>query len=138
MPLEVPLVEALDDGNGPQNNRDACDKTADPDGTPGIDLPTRAFSAMTRERAEGFILVLSGPMFGGPYQLVIADLALKHGLPMISNSLFLTEAGGLMSYLPSETALFRRAAAYVDKILKGAKPADLPVERPTQFELVIN
>ena len=68
----------------------------------------------------------------------IVDLASKTRLPGIFPDRELAEAGGLMSYGPSLTANYHRAATYVDKILKGAKPADLPVERPTTFELVIN
>jgi putative tryptophan/tyrosine transport system substrate-binding protein len=69
---------------------------------------------------------------------IIADLGLKHRLPIISLFSRIVEAGGLMSYGPDLVDLFRRAASYVDKILKGAKPADLPVEQPTKFDLVIN
>jgi len=68
----------------------------------------------------------------------LASLALKHRLPAIYNDKLLVEAGGLMSYGASDRELHRRAAAYVDKILKGAKPRDLPVEQPTKFEFVIN
>jgi putative ABC transport system substrate-binding protein len=65
-------------------------------------------------------------------------LALKNRMPAVYHSIEFVEDGGLMTYSVSITDLFRRAAAYVDKILKGAKPADLPVEQPTKFEFVIN
>jgi putative ABC transport system substrate-binding protein len=68
----------------------------------------------------------------------IAEFALQNRVPTASFQRLYTEAGTLLSYGPSFAALFLRAATYVDKILKGAKPADLPVERPTKFELVIN
>jgi putative ABC transport system substrate-binding protein len=68
----------------------------------------------------------------------IADLALKSRLPSAYNRREGAEAGGLLSYGPNRAEMYRRAATYVDKILKGARPADLPVEQPTRFELVVN
>jgi putative ABC transport system substrate-binding protein len=76
------------------------------------------------------------PLFG--LRARITELALKHRLPALYYLPSLAHVGGLMSYAPSYSDLFRRAATYVDKILKGAKPADLPVEQSTTFELVIN
>jgi putative tryptophan/tyrosine transport system substrate-binding protein len=73
-----------------------------------------------------------------PHTKKIGDLALKNRLPSMHEVMHYVEAGGLMSYGASDVDLFRRAAAYVDKILKGTKPADLPVEQPTKFEFVIN
>ena len=102
----------------------------------GDDDVPRAFKRITDQRA-GAVIVFSGPFL---YSLrkQIADHALKNGLPAISAYRAGPEAGGLMSYGPSLSDLWRRAAIYVDKILKGAKPGDLPVEQPTKFELVIN
>jgi len=95
-----------------------------------------AFSAMVRERADG-VLVLSTPLFiAGAKRL--AELALTHKLPSLFGPKHHVAAGGLMSYSPDRPDLYRRGAIFVDKILKGAKPADLPVEQPTKFELVIN
>jgi putative ABC transport system substrate-binding protein len=95
-----------------------------------------AFSAMTRERAEALI-AFSDPLFV-LHRRRIADLAAKNHLPAVYASREVVDSGGLMSYGPSTSDLFRRAAVYVGKILKGAKPADLPMEQPTKFELVIN
>jgi putative ABC transport system substrate-binding protein len=81
--------------------------------------------------------VLEGPVFINQ-RTQIAELAVKSGFPAIYSRAENVEAGGLMSYGVSVTDLFRRAAVYVDKILKGAKPADIPVEQPTKFEFVIN
>lgn len=95
-----------------------------------------AFSAMKRERAEAFI-VLADPLFLSE-RTRLADLAVKGRLPGAFNVRQYAEAGGLISYGASLADMFRRAAVFVDKILKGTKPADLPVEQPTKFELVIN
>jgi|SRR5688572_16083160 len=95
-----------------------------------------AFLAIVREHA-GAVLVLSTPLFiGGAKQL--ADLALKHKVPTMFGSREHVEAGGLLSYSPDRADLYRRAATYVDKILKGTNPADLPVQQATKFELAIN
>jgi putative ABC transport system substrate-binding protein len=95
-----------------------------------------AFAAMSREKADG-LLVLSTPLFiAGAKQL--AELALAHKLPSLFGPRHHVEAGGLMSYSPDRADLWRRAAVYVDKILKGAKPHELPVQQPTKFELAIN
>jgi ABC-type uncharacterized transport system substrate-binding protein len=95
-----------------------------------------AFSAMKRERAGGLVL-FADSMFG-TYRARIFDLAAKSRLPAIFWQSGFAEAGAFMSYGTSYPDLFRSAAVYVDKILKGAHPADLPVEQPTKFELVIN
>jgi putative ABC transport system substrate-binding protein len=99
------------------------------------DFP-RAFAEMKRTQADA-LTVLSSPVFAGERRR-IAALAVKNRLPTVFAFRSYVDAGGLMSYGPNIADLFRRAATYVDKILKGAKPADLPVEQPTTFELVVN
>lgn len=101
----------------------------------GDDLD-RAFQAAIREKARA-VLISQGALFG-TYRLRIADLALKSRLPTISGEAGFAEAGGLMFYGVNIPETWKRAAYYVDKILKGAKPADLPVERPSKFELIVN
>jgi putative ABC transport system substrate-binding protein len=96
----------------------------------------RAFSVMARERAGAVIVAIDAFFIQQGRQ--IADLAAKHRLPSMSGSREYVEAGGLMSYGQNLADNYRRAATYVDKILKGAKPGDLPVEQPTTFELFIN
>jgi putative tryptophan/tyrosine transport system substrate-binding protein len=95
-----------------------------------------AFAAMTRAHA-GALLVLADTLFF-EYRRRLAELAATSRLPIMHYSRAFVEAGGLISYWASEPGGWRRGATYVDKILKGAKPADLPVEQPTKFELVIN
>jgi putative tryptophan/tyrosine transport system substrate-binding protein len=96
-----------------------------------------AFSAMARNRAGAVIIQ---PLFAGVLGLAgpIAELATKNRLPTISDGLRFAEAGGLIYYGPDQLALWRRIPDYVDRILKGAKPADLPVEQPSKFELILN
>ncbi len=94
------------------------------------------FRAASKGRADAGLL-LGGPMLNS-HRTQIADLAAKNRLPAAHGQPEFMDAGGLMFYGASITEMFRRAATYVDKILKGAKPADLPVEQPTKFELVIN
>jgi putative ABC transport system substrate-binding protein len=96
-----------------------------------------AFQAAVKERAGAVLMEVSGPITG-PHRKEIAELAVKSRLPVIYGRREPVEAGGLMSYGVSVDDLDRRAATYVDKILKGRKPADLPVEQPTKFEFVIN
>jgi putative ABC transport system substrate-binding protein len=95
-----------------------------------------AFAAMIKERV-GALFVFGDPMFS-VHRARLADLAVQKRLPSMHTNRLHVEAGGLMCYGPSFSDLWRRAATYVDKIFKGAKPADLPVEQPTKFELVIN
>ena len=102
----------------------------------GLNDTEVAFRAATKERADA-VLMLGGPVLASQ-RTQIVNLAVKSRLPAISRNRGDVEAGGLMAYGVSNTDLSRRAATYVDKILKGAKPADLPVEQPKKFELVIN
>jgi putative ABC transport system substrate-binding protein len=95
-----------------------------------------AFSAMTKERA-GALIVLADLRFNQHLKRLV-DLAAEHRLPAAYTSTDFVEGGGLLSYGPNWPDQFRRAAGYVDKILKGAKAADLPIEGPTKFELIIN
>jgi len=95
-----------------------------------------AFQAATKARAQA-LLTLPDPLINAQLQRIV-DFAAKSRLPAIYAGPEFVEAGGLMSYAPDYIDQFRRAATYVDKILKGAKPGDLPVEQPAKFELVIN
>jgi putative ABC transport system substrate-binding protein len=95
-----------------------------------------AFASLTRGRADA-LLVFSDAMFA-QHRAEIIDLAAKRGLPTVFAGREAAEGGGLAAYGPDRRYVHRRAAAYVDKILKGAKPGDLPVEQPTKFELVVN
>jgi ABC-type uncharacterized transport system substrate-binding protein len=96
-----------------------------------------AFRAMTKERANG-LLVRLGPRGSSGYDKRVAELAAKSGLPSIPNATRWADAGGLMSYGADFNISDRRAAIYVDKILKGTKPGDLPVEAPMKFQMTIN
>ena len=95
-----------------------------------------AFSAMTRWNADALI-VLPSPMLFAEHRRIV-ELAAKNQLPAMYQAREFVDAGGLMSYGANLADLNRRAATYVDKILKGAKPSDLPVEQPTRFELLVN
>ena len=96
-----------------------------------------AFRAARKSQADAVLWLVSGPI-GGTHRTRIGELAVQSRLPAICEQTEYVEAGGLMSYGVSFTDLDRRAATYVDKILKGANPADLPVEQPKKFEFVIN
>jgi putative ABC transport system substrate-binding protein len=96
----------------------------------------RAFSDMSRARADA-LTALGSPMHYNERRRIV-DLAAKSRLPAVYGLREYVDAGGLMTYGPNTTDNYRRAATYVDKILKGAKPGDLPVEQPTKFELIIN
>jgi putative ABC transport system substrate-binding protein len=95
-----------------------------------------AFAAMERERAQALIVEITP--FTGDNRKRIVELAAQHRLPTLIEARGFVQIGGLMSYGPSLLEMYRRSAHYVDRIFKGAKPADLPVEQPTKFELVIN
>ena len=99
-------------------------------------VPVATFASMTRERVDGFV-ELGSPLFFN-YRARLAELALKHRLPGAFGVKEFVDAGGLMSYGADAVDLHRRAALYIDKILKGAKPADLPVEQASKYLLVIN
>jgi putative ABC transport system substrate-binding protein len=105
-----------------------------------VRLPTpefhKAFQLAGKERVRA-IITTSVPGLSG-HHTQIADLAVQNRLPLMSESVTVVEAGGLASYDANRDEIFKRAAVYVDKILKGTKPADLPIEQPTKFELVIN
>jgi putative ABC transport system substrate-binding protein len=98
----------------------------------GTDEFGAAFSAIEKERADVIILQASLP------RRPALDLAMNHHLPLVGASRPIAEAGGLIAYSANQNDQYRRAAYYVDRILKGAKPSDLPVEQPTKFDLIIN
>ena len=95
-----------------------------------------AFSAMARERADALLVLAASPFYVAQRQL--GDLAVRHRLPTMFGVRAHAEAGGLLSYGADYADLFRRSAAYVDKILKGANPAELPIDQATRFEMVVN
>jgi putative tryptophan/tyrosine transport system substrate-binding protein len=98
----------------------------------GVDEFDPAFAAMEKERADAVMVQPSLP------RKPILGLALKYRLPLFGTARVLPEEGGLMAYTVNQNDLFRRMASYVDRILKGAKPADLPVEQPTRYDLIVN
>src|SRR5262249_34188987 len=102
----------------------------------GPEDPDSAFEAATREQADG-LFVLPSPL-ANMHSSIIVDRAAQHRLPAMYSQREFVDDGGLMVYAPRVTESYRRSAAYVDKLLKGAKPADLPVEQPMTFEFVVN
>ncbi len=102
----------------------------------GLDALEQAFATMVRERAQAFVMQGDSVLF--EYRGQIAEMALRNRLPAASLQRELAEAGFLLTYGADIPDLYRRLAGFVDKIFRGAKPADLPVEQPTKFELVIN
>jgi putative tryptophan/tyrosine transport system substrate-binding protein len=102
-----------------------------------VDDFEKVFAALNKQRPDGLYPFTAGVVMR-PNRKRIAGFALKSRLPSMGSSREYADAGGLMSYGADLSDSYRRVAYYVDKILKGAKPADLPVEQPTKFELVIN
>ena len=96
-----------------------------------------AFQAAVKGRADAVLEIISGPIRSARLK-EIAELAVKSRLPVIHSNTEYVDAGGLMTYGPNYPDFYRRAATYVDKILKGRKPAELPVEQPTKFEFIVN
>jgi len=131
---------------GERTMRDMLNEIADAAGTLGMQLQLvevrqpdeldHAFSTMARERAEALFQFPSPMLFSERRRIV--ELAAMHRLPSMFNERAFVQLGGLIAYGVSITDLTRRSVTYVDKILKGAKPSDLPVEQPTKFELIIN
>ncbi len=102
----------------------------------GVDTLEQAFAALVRERAQAFVMQGDSVLFN--YRGQIAEMSLRNRLPAAAPQKEYADAGFLLTYGADVPDLYRRLAGFVDKILKGAKPADLPVEQPTKFELVIN
>jgi putative ABC transport system substrate-binding protein len=102
-----------------------------------VDDFEKVFAALNKQRPDGLYAFSAGGVMR-PNQKRIVDFALKSRLPSIVGNREIVEAGGLMSYGRDRAGSYRRVAYHVDRILKGTKPADLPVEQPTKFELVIN
>jgi putative ABC transport system substrate-binding protein len=125
-PFSKPFLEQIQLGG------EASGTAINPVRISGSDEFEAAFAAMEKDRPDAVIVQPSLPGKRA------AELALKHRVPAVSVGRWFAEEGGLMSYSAKFVDLFRKAAVYVDKILKGARPADLPVEQPTIFELVIN
>jgi putative tryptophan/tyrosine transport system substrate-binding protein len=125
-PFSKPFLEQIKLGG------EATGTTINPVRISSSDEFETAFASMEKDRPDAVIVQPSLPTKRA------AELALKHRVPAVSVPRWFAEEGGLMAYSPRYVVLFRKAAVYVDKILKGAQPADLPVEQPTHFDLVIN
>jgi putative ABC transport system substrate-binding protein len=102
-----------------------------------VDDFEKVFAALNKQRPDGLYVVVAGAVMR-PSQKRIVGFALKSRLPSVYGTREDVEAGGLMSYGADQADSYRRVAYFIDKILKGAKPGDLPIEQPTKFELVIN
>jgi putative ABC transport system substrate-binding protein len=129
-PWHPATVKALQDRSGPLGLQLQVLEVRNPDAFGG------AFQAMTTQRTQA-VLVLADPMTFF-HRRRLAELAIQHRLPMMGGLPDYAEAGSLMSFWADTADVFRRAASYVDRILKGAKPGDLPIEQPTKFEFVAN
>ena len=142
---KVARVAFLWRSGGTRGNRELTDMEAAAKalGLKLLSLPVRslddfdsAFARAKRERAQALITTTGGLII--TQQRQVLDFAAKNRLPAMYPTSEFVEAGGLMSYGPNYTDLYRRAADFVDKILKGTKPADMPVEQPTKFEFLVN
>ena len=120
-------MKRLAPSSGWRSTRSRCTPVEDFDG---------AFTTLARERVGG--VLVAGSALTASHRVRLAELALQHWLPSMFGVRENVEAGGLMCYAADHRDLTRRAATYIDKILKGAKPADLPVEQASKYELVIN
>jgi putative ABC transport system substrate-binding protein len=139
-------VALLVNGNDPQGMRRYVDESQTAAGALGVSIyPVevrslqefgQAFDKILAERLEAVVVPADGLFYQG--RVLLAQSALERRLPLIVYSRETLEAGALMSYGADQRAIFRRSATYVDKILKGERPADLPVEQPTKFETLIN
>ena len=139
----VGFLASSDDANGPlfvDQTRAAAQRMGIqilPQFVPGPEKSDAAFAAIIKDRAEALIVQ---PVFTNEAKLGrrIAEFALQHRLPTASQFPQFTEVGGLIAYGANSAVLYRQVAEYVDRIVKGARPADLPIQDPAQFELVIN
>jgi ABC-type uncharacterized transport system substrate-binding protein len=102
-----------------------------------VDDFEKVFAALNKQRPDALYAAVGGPVMR-PNRKRMAGFALKSRLPSVANNEEFVDDGGLMSYGADDTDSYRRVAYYVDRIFKGAKPADLPVEQPTKFQLIIN
>jgi len=138
--LEVPGTQPTDVAESLRTQQDTAAKSMGIQllrfGVQGVDEYAGAFAAMAKNGAQALSVASVAPL--GAHATEIAALATQHRLPTIGGTKAFAEVGGLLAYGPNLPDLYRRAATYVDKILKGAQPADLPVEQPTKFEFIVN
>jgi ABC-type uncharacterized transport system substrate-binding protein len=138
--LEVPGTQSMDVAESLRTQQDTAAKSIGIQlqrfGVRRVDEYAGAFSAMAKNGVQALSVASVAPL--GAHATEIAALATQHRLPTIGGTRAFAEVGGFLAYGPNLPDLYRRAAIYVDKILKGAKPGDLPIEQPTKFEFVIN